>query len=513
MKTISLFTSLFCITCASAQYDGVRDNSFHTTGFNYHSAALYDNAVAMALQSTGKILVISNTPDLIASISRFNGDGTIDTGFGTGGSMTITVPSASYVSVNGLYTMPDDRIVIGYTFGNESFMSFYGCMRLLADGSQDNSFGFEGRTITPVDPGALYGGMMGIALQPDGKVISYGASSAPGNADFLLFRLDTDGTLDTDFGTDGFAYAPVTEYGDFAMRVYFTPAGDILVAGYSEIPSGGALDPVHNDIAVAKMNMDGELDAGFGTGGMLSVNLSDNGDALRDIMMASDGSIYAGGYISSASGVGTNDLLLCKITATGELDISFDDDGWASFDISNANDLLSRILITTDEKILLAGTYFAPTGEAGFSITRCFIDGSIDNSFGDGLNGYIIDPLDGTYNSMADATLQPDGKILVAGTSNVMPGIDISVARYWNDFPDHIDENSIADVLVYPNPAHDEIYLKDMLLNGIFRIYDVQGQLIEQGVARTNAVIDISELAPGMYSLEVGNTHTSFVKR
>ena len=72
-------------------------------------------------------------------------------------------------------------------------------------GSMDTSFGNSGNVTT--DFGGGEDNARGIAIQPDGKLVTAGSAedrSGPGWAnDFALARYNSDGSLDTSFGNGG----------------------------------------------------------------------------------------------------------------------------------------------------------------------------------------------------------------------------------------------------------------------------------------------------------------------
>src|SRR5207247_383388 len=72
--------------------------------------------------------------------------------------------------------------------------------RYRADGSVDLTFGSGGRVVTD------FGGddtAFALAVQPDGKIVVAGVSTGGGTMDFALARYDSDGALDTSFGSGG----------------------------------------------------------------------------------------------------------------------------------------------------------------------------------------------------------------------------------------------------------------------------------------------------------------------
>ncbi len=68
-----------------------------------------------------------------------------------------------------------------------------------------------------------------------------------------------------------------------------------------------------------------------------------------------------------------------------------------------------------------------------------------------------------------------------------------------------LDEIDFNVLTLYPNPVFDYIQLESNSINNelAFTIYDSRGRLILQGTTEVNQKLDVSDLAPGTYTLEV----------
>src|SRR6185437_4809580 len=133
-----------------------------------------------------------------------------------------------------------------------------GVARFLPTGQLDATFGSGG-------------GLQGVALQPDGKIIWVGSQNTPGfpafgTFSFALARFNANGTLDTSFGTGGqarveFFAPPMQGAQEFARAVLVQPDGKILVAG-SARQGQIRFAPIQG--ALARFNGNGTLDTSFG---------------------------------------------------------------------------------------------------------------------------------------------------------------------------------------------------------------------------------------------------------
>ena len=75
-----------------------------------------------------------------------------------------------------------------------------------------------------------------------------------------------------------------------------------------------------------------------------------------------------------------------------------------------------------------------------------------------------------------------------------------------------INDASLANITLYPNPANSEITLSIGNTNdsSSYSVYNTFGQLLEQGVVSQNKqVLSVSEYTTGIYFVVVKNTTTN----
>ncbi len=257
-----------------------------------------DGARAVAVQADGKIVaagysVVSTSPatQLNFSLARYNGDGTLDASFGTGGRVTTAVPGNSRSTVQAIAIDAGGRIaVVGDTSQNTLALARY-----LPDGRPDSSFGTGGIVTTALP---------GVSLAAHALVIQGGSlvvageyrDDATGGA-FLLARYTTAGALDPAFGNGGIVVTHLVGGNDVANDVAAAPGGQLVAAG----AAGGYFS---NDFGLARYNADGSLDPAFGDGGIVVDDLG-GGAAASAVQVESDGKPVAAGFLSDRDG---NDL-------------------------------------------------------------------------------------------------------------------------------------------------------------------------------------------------------------
>ena len=103
-------------------------------------------------------------------------------------------------------------------------------MRYNTDGSLDTSFDSDGKVTTAIGGSDDYA--HSVAIQSDGKIVAAGTVHGS-NDDFALVRYNTDGSLDTNFDSDGKVTTAIGSGDDYAYSVAIQSDGKIVAAGYS----------------------------------------------------------------------------------------------------------------------------------------------------------------------------------------------------------------------------------------------------------------------------------------
>jgi uncharacterized delta-60 repeat protein len=350
---------------------------------------------------------------------------------------------------NALALQPDGKIVLAGTCFNGDNSDF--CIaRLNADGSLDASFdgpggAGNGKFLVPI---GASGDVVAyaLALQPDGKIVIAGYCSNGVNADFCIARLNADGSLDASFdgpsgAGDGKFLLPIGTSNDYAYALALQPDGKIVLAG--ECFRGSS-----RDVCIARLNADGTLDASFdGPSGVGYPGFPGNGKfplSIVDISVANalalqpDGKIVIAGYCVNGS---NSDFCIARLNADGSFDASFDGPSGLSggvflLPIGASDDVASALAIQPDGKIVIAG-YCSNGGNFEFCIARLNANGSLDAGFdgpsGAGNGTFLLPISAGSARSdVAYAlALQPDGKIVLAGTCFNGSNNDFCVARLY----------------------------------------------------------------------------------
>ena len=280
-------------------------------------------------------------------------------------------------------------------------------------GTPDAGFGINGMVAT-VFPHATSALALGVAVDAEGRivVVGYGAE-APGDLDFVVVRYLSGGALDPGFGGDGIVTTSIgPDTHDYATAVAIRPDGTILVAGRAVDPE--APPPLRPGIALVRYRPDGALDTTFGNGGIVVTVLAHEagGDAMA---VQADGKIVvAGDGDSAATG---RDPCVVRYHPDGSLDPTFGVGGVVELALAG-HQRVTGVGLTSTGRILLSAA-----SADGTLLIRLRPDGEPDETFGS--FGFVTTP-NGPEEGLV---LQPDGKIVVPGSAVV--GVEaLTVARY-----------------------------------------------------------------------------------
>lgn len=364
---------------------------------------------------------------------------------------------------------PDGKIVLAGYSGSGNERSFI-AIRYNSDGSRDNSFGTNGRVIETF--GGLDARCFDAELLSDGKIVMFGNINpvlGSQERNVVVLQLNADGSLDNSFGTAGIATHSILSGNDFVSAALVQPDGKYVIVGRTRI-----LDTFQDDGFVLRLNSDGTTDNGFGTNGMLVFDSgSQKSEILYGVSLTTDGSIIAAGTYFPGGG-NPNESLLIKVTPAGQLDASFDTDGiftanytggdeniYALHVDASTNDIVAavdgsvsgtNVLVKLSANglpdvgfgtngVLSYGTlitnydltkdangdfYLCGNKNMNYSLYKFSASGTLDAGFGAG-GLYEVD-LSGSSDVANSIAFQSDGKLVLSGTS-VVGGNSFSAIR------------------------------------------------------------------------------------
>jgi uncharacterized delta-60 repeat protein len=427
---------------------GVLDPTFGTGGYTL-AGPLSAQAVQIQplngdILAAGEIYPTSTGGDF--RVVALTPSGTLDSSFGSGGSVT-TDFAGKEDRLQAMAVMSDGRFVAagwadtgtGSVKGLPVTNYDVAVARYLPGGSLDTSFGTGGKVTTNIstysttDTFNKRDEANAVVVQDDGKIVVGGYSYTPqGTTEGVLVRYNTNGTLDTTFGGTGLVQINLPNFnsdGVWALAILRDPANaanDKIVTMEAPKTSSGY------SVGVARYNLDGSLDASFGTNGRMVTTVP--GVSLGDWAMAlqSDGSVVVTGYYQYTNGT-PQDTFLLRYTAAGVLDSTFGNNGIVVFDAGGSDVGYSVAIQPSDGKILVAG-YSSLTNGSAF-VARFQTGGTLDTTFGS--NGEALDTFANSGSSFHGLAVQSDGKIVAVGgatsTSRKTTTNNFLIARFLGD--------------------------------------------------------------------------------
>src|SRR4051812_35977038 len=247
------------------------------------------------------------------------------------------------------------------------------------------------KVLTPLPNGSSQG--VDVLVQGDGKIVVVGTATR-GQSMFALTRFNTDGSLDTAYGTGGTRYQAIAPNAAVAHDALLQEDGKVVVVGDLNPDT-----PATGQAAIARFNADGTLDETF-AGGAALANVIDGWTSGRGLARQSTGKyVIAATARTMTSGV----LAAVRFNADGTRDNSFASGGtW--LDNDTAFEQMRGVVAQADDKLVLYGDRGGLT-----KIVRLNADGSADTTWGTG--GAVTVS---AFNA-SDAVVQPDGSIVFAG--------------------------------------------------------------------------------------------------
>ncbi len=227
------------------------------------------------------------------------------------------------------------------------------------------------------------------------------------------------GDLDPSFSSDGMV---VTSFPNGATEIF-----DIAVQRDGKIVAAGAFGPEDTaDFALARYRPNGKLDRSFSRNGRVTLRFGPGGAGaqIHAIVIQPNGRIVAAGYVQTGSDY---DLALARFLPNGRLDRTFGGDGKVRTSVGTY--ALAHALVRQPSGKIVAGAVVG-LPDSRFAAFRYRRNGTVDRSFGPTGNGRVMTPVGEDFAGVADALVQPDGKIVLAGTATVGGNQDFAVVRY-----------------------------------------------------------------------------------
>lgn len=255
---------------------GIIDSTYGTSGATTSSIGTYAMINAVAVQSDNKMIVaggaiISGSTNAV--IARYTTTGILDATFGTSG-ITSLLAGGEGATINSVAIQSDGKIVAAGTV-IISAVPYFLLMRFNTNGTLDTTFNTTGIVQLLI---GLRSGATSVAIQTDGKILIGGSS----DTGYVVARYGTTGTIDATFGTSGIATIALGSNQSLnTLRLQST--GKIVVAGV-----------VGTSLSMSRFNTDGSLDTAFGTSGTTTLTLGSYQYATSIAIQSDDKIIVVG---------------------------------------------------------------------------------------------------------------------------------------------------------------------------------------------------------------------------
>lgn len=517
MKQNLLYSFIFLFSQFLFSQTVMLDNTFGTNGKVLHSFEQNgDGLNAISIQQDGKVLVctlkeFSLNGNVI--VSRFNVDGTLDTNFGVNG-IVETQLIVETMGYNLIKLQPDGKILVVGSKSNTSNLnhSDFAAMRYNPDGTVDTDFGTNGIVIT--DFNSKDDVANAVALQSDGKIIVAGFtySDSNGKSNVSLVRYLNNGTIDSAFGDNGKSVLPgmASNSHDFSTCIQVTQDNHILIGATT---TAGEIVEDDRNVAVFKVNNDGTMDTSFNTTGYAVLDFG--ADEYIGAIDEYDGKIVIAGYSGFTGGA---KFFLARFTVNGTPDPAFGVNGLVigNRNSTNTHDAVIGMKILDNGKLLCTG-YTLNDTNADFLLIQFNNNGTIDSGFNN--SGYFMTDFNNGTNDISSAiAIAADGKIVCSGFTELNAIRVTSLARYTVS---ELSNGSFTSksFTVYPNPFSESVTIQSEnvnIANITVELFDIGGRKLStyKPNAASGFLIPMhADLVNGNYFLRItADNQTSTIK-
>ncbi|MCW5898227.1 MAG: T9SS type A sorting domain-containing protein [Flavobacteriales bacterium] len=477
-------------------------------------------------------------------------DGQLDPTFADNAGYALVNPSEfDSEFMTEIAVLPNGKILLGGNMGTPANNQLI-VVRLMPDGTRDNSFGTDGVAVINLSPGATEW-LTGMVPQGD-KIILGGHTNNLGTNDFFVMRLNANGEVDVTFGGLGATIVDVgTGTQDISHTLRMDPGGKLLVGGSAEDPNG----PNGADLAVVRFTADGQLDPSFNGTGRLIWPVVNNEDKVKDIVFGAQQRTY---LVGEAISSGQRRIVIGALNNDGTkyFDYGGNMTGRTILPIhASANAIVNRALMEGTGNIMVVGgainngirgfmaqvdplgayTSFDADGviifgidseaydimkvQDGYLVCGTIVEAFLNTfvvrvseeaeavtTFGD--EGVFIEDVaflenDAVYGIAAQGT----GHAVVVGSAETAGPTGIYGFAYRitvDGILIGVEENEMPRFSVYPNPTDGLLHLPGELpVNALVEVVDLRGTVVMTANLDGNRQLDVRGLASGLYTLVV----------
>ena len=397
---------------------GTLDPSFGNAGVVTTSFASGSAGVGSFQQSNGDIVAVAQV-DFVDNggtgigLVRYTSTGMLDTTFGTDGITNSTFADFTFDPFGFAVQKNGDILVAGEAISSAGRIEF-GLARYTSNGILDPTFGKGGLVATLV--GTRPDVPTAMLLQPNGKIVMAGfevaqEGIAPGK--MSMVRYDTNGSLDTTFGTGGISLVTDTIAGPDGLAMLTN--GDYLAVGQNRSGKTGVVVELNSKGVLLTKLTEGTLAAALSSSqsGFSPTIFQANGDYIVAVTNCTDDSQCRGTKIG-----------VSRFLETGKVDTTFNAASFESFDPSQTTSAGKAIARQANGQIVVGGLINLDSPILG-GLARLDANGELDTTFGtaNSFGGCCTVTSEQTFTGLL---IQADGNIVAIGE---LDG-DLALARY-----------------------------------------------------------------------------------
>jgi uncharacterized delta-60 repeat protein len=362
------------------------------------------------------------------AVTSHKPNGAIDTAFGTNG---IAIQTQTR-QVNGEAGVIDrqGRIVVAGSAHTSSFSPRLGVTRFNTNGTVDSTFGTNGTAMVIVPgPDQFNVGAIAVAeviVDSSDRILVGGMRQIGGVSAFTVMRFTPAGVLDTTFGNGGTAlFTWPDAFQQEGGYLTETTGGRYLVGGNAYITT---FNPQGRHVLVLRTTPNGALDTTYGSNGYYVGRPENLTGSVRKLIAETDGGVTIGLYCDGGCGLG-----IARLTTDGALDTAFGsaNDGATYVNVPNESARDFDLVRTSEGQFVAVGQAGSNNAPDRIAIGRFHANGSLDTGYGN--NGTNVTTYPAGAIRTVSAIQLPTGDIVVAGTLIPTSGLrQYLLAAYGN---------------------------------------------------------------------------------
>jgi uncharacterized delta-60 repeat protein len=499
--TLILFYPIFSLAQWGSIDESFGENGISITTIPESFLPIY-NFVTSIQDSDGNLFVVGNymvQDDGLGNfqkliIFKFSEGGILDESFGENGMKSIEISNGSTLVNNMIFTNDLKLLLVGNwkSHANGSLNQMF-LMKLNLDGSFDNTFSdngiyvsqnqeFENGLAVIQDLNNNYY----IAGQRYEEIYNYYKK-------YVLSKFSNEGDLVQSFGNNGYISEIIlSEVTPTDLKIY---NNQIYMLGIAL--NNPNVSPFDHDILVKRFDLNGNVDANFGSGGNLIVSIDESDIDGYSLDFGSSGEIYVGGTIYDNTIL--NNFFVSKFTNNGTLMEDFGHNGFAYF--VTGNDYGKNVHFVATNNIIVTGFKF-DNALAYFNMGSFNSEGELNNLFG--IDGFVTTDVVSEVGDRTFKSLMVDNEklVLFGRSGNNL----LSMVRYnvVNDMSVE-DVNSNPSYKILPNPTSNSF--KIIGLKGSenqVQLFDLSGKLLKKFKAVSEGqILELDGISKGTYLIKI----------